>query len=143
MYLFLTRQCMPVVQKFKRFVDEKRCKVPFFFTCGFPTEHGGLWGGVLKAHPPNIYSPHPGQPGRPYLGGRAPPSPCREPGWRAHCADSPLQWAEPPRFPPPSSHSSLLSLLGQKLGPRGGSSCRLGRRPRALRGRVVGGSWEG
>lgn len=38
---------MPVVQKFKRFVDDKRCKVPFFLYLWLTYRARGLWGGGL------------------------------------------------------------------------------------------------
>lgn len=118
---------MPVVQKFKRLVDKKRCGVPFFFSlpvASLPSTRALGWG-VAKSIPQPSTLPTSARLARHYLGGRAPLLPAENRSQRAQCADSPVQWAEPNRGPAPFFQSPQLSLFGQKLGPRGGSSCRL------------------
>lgn len=63
-----------------------------------------------------MHSPHAAGSAGPYLGRSPPWSPLR----RGTRADSLLRGADPQESPPPFP-SPLLSLLGQKLGPRGGS----------------------
>ena len=58
---------------------------------------------------------------RPYLGGR-PPLSLRRARAGALTAQTPRCSGRSPLGPSPSSLPPLLSLLGQKLGPRGGSS---------------------
>lgn len=134
---------MPVVQKFKRFVDDKRCKVPFFLYLWLTYRARGLWGGVLQSPSPShlLDSPRPGWPTVP--GGARPPFSLRRARLESAMRRLPAAVGRASSGPPHSSHSVLLSLLGQKLGPRGGSSCGLGRRPRPLQGRVMTGSREG
>lgn len=115
---------MPVVQKFKRFVDKVWGPV-FFFTCGFTTQHGGSGVGCGKAHPAAIYSPRLGQVGQALPEGPSPPSPCGEPGPASAVRRLPAAVGGASSGSAPSFQSPLLSLLGQKLGPCGGSSCRL------------------
>ena len=54
--------------------------------------------------------------------GAGPPSPCGEPGPARSLRRLPAAEGGAPLGPAPSSLPPLLSLLGQKLGPRGGSS---------------------
>ena len=73
----------------------------------------------------------------PYLGDRSPPSPCGEPGRPAHCADSPLQWAEPRLAPPPPSSRPCLACWGRSWGPAEVAAAACGVRPSPLRGKVA------
>lgn len=106
----------------------------FLFTCGLPTPHGGSRVDRSKANRSAMYSPS--TPVRlAVLGGRAPLLPAVSPDRRAHCADSPLQWAEPPRSPPPPARP-CSACRGRSWGPVevAAAACRVRLRP--LWGRV-------